>query len=176
MYKQIKYFFLGLVLALGLVSSPFTALAQGSNYGLDETASKAGYDKNETVQSTVDKVISTILALLAIIFFILVTYAGFRWMTARGNEEVAAEAKNILEAAIIGLIVILSAYALTSFIFKRLDTARETALNDPKVPNPPPTKTCAEAAGTCAVSCTNASDKLVGTCPATTPECCGLPL
>jgi hypothetical protein len=38
------------------------------------------------------------------------------WMTSGGNEERVKKAKQILIAAIIGLVIILSAYAITNFI------------------------------------------------------------
>ena len=48
------------------------------------------------------------------------TYAGVRWMTSRGNEELAAKAKHTLEAAVIGIIITVSAYAISNFVLSRL--------------------------------------------------------
>jgi hypothetical protein len=56
------------------------------------------------------------------IFFILVVYAGLMWMTAVGNEENIKKAQSILKTAIIGLIIVLSAYAITKFIGSSLPT------------------------------------------------------
>lgn len=104
---------------VSLVSIPGVVLAD--TYGLERTAGAAHYDVGkEDIFSSVQKVVSAFLGLLAIIFFILVTYAGVRWMIARGNEEYVEEAKNTLESAIIGLIVVMSAYAITTFIFTKL--------------------------------------------------------
>jgi TRAP-type C4-dicarboxylate transport system permease small subunit len=58
--------------------------------------------------------------MVALIFFGLTLYGGFIWLTARGKEDKIAEAKNILEAAAIGLAVIASSYALATFILSRL--------------------------------------------------------
>jgi hypothetical protein len=46
-------------------------------------------------------------------------YAGFLWMTSGGDEEKITRAKKILINGIIGLIIILSSWALTTFILKR---------------------------------------------------------
>jgi len=68
----------------------------------------------------IGKVVSATLAAVAIIFFVMAFYAGLRWMTARGNEEMATKAKETLEAAVLGLIIIVISYALTRFIFGQL--------------------------------------------------------
>lgn len=57
-----------------------------------------------------------IFALLGLFFFILVFYGGFKWMSARGNEEETLKATKTISAAFIGLAIILSAYAITSFL------------------------------------------------------------
>ena len=48
------------------------------------------------------------------------TYAGVRWMTSRGNEELAARAKHTFEAAVIGIIITVSAYGISNFVLSRL--------------------------------------------------------
>ncbi len=68
----------------------------------------------------VAKVIQGALGLVAIIFFIMIIIAGFRWMTAGGNEETITNAKKNISNAIVGLVVILFSYAVTYFIFKIL--------------------------------------------------------
>lgn len=61
-------------------------------------------------------IINIVLGFLGIIALILILYAGFKWMTAAGNEDRVTEAKKLLVAAVIGLIIILSAFALSSFV------------------------------------------------------------
>ncbi len=69
---------------------------------------------------TVAKIIRIVLGFLGTIAVILVIYAGFMWMTSNGNEDKVTKAKNILKAAVIGLVIILSAFAITSFIINQL--------------------------------------------------------
>jgi len=61
-------------------------------------------------------IIRVLLSLLGVIFLVLMVYAGFLWMTARGEEEPVTKAKDIIRQAIIGLIIVFLAYALTGFI------------------------------------------------------------
>ena len=63
----------------------------------------------------VANIIRTVLGLLGIIFFALTVYAGFLWMTAGGEDEKVNKAKSLLMQAVIGLAIILSAYAITLF-------------------------------------------------------------
>jgi len=69
------------------------------------------------LSSIVQTVISALLGLLGIIFLVLIIYAGFNWMTAQGDEEKVTTAKDTLTRAIIGLVIITMAYAITFFVF-----------------------------------------------------------
>lgn len=60
------------------------------------------------------------LGLIGIILVVLLLYAGFLWLTAGGNEEQITTAKAIIKNAVIGLAIILSAYAIVAFILKML--------------------------------------------------------
>ena len=61
-------------------------------------------------------IVGTLLAFLGTIFFMLILYGGFTWMTAAGDPSKAKRAQAIIITAVIGLIVLLSAYAITTFI------------------------------------------------------------
>ena len=81
-----------------------------------------------TLQEIIAKIIRQVLAFLATIFIILMLYAGFTWMTAAGDEGKIDKAKSIISAAIIGLAIVLVAYAITVFVANSLLTA--TGAND----------------------------------------------
>ena len=82
--------------------------------------SGAGFNATATVGSVVAAVIKGFIALLGIIFVILIILAGNKWMNAGGDEEQVREAKDSIRHAIIGLIIIIAAYAITEFVFTRL--------------------------------------------------------
>ena len=60
------------------------------------------------------------LTFLAIMAVIMIIYAGFLWMTSNGQEDRITKAKSVLRNAIIGLIIILSAFAIVSFILNEI--------------------------------------------------------
>ena len=68
------------------------------------------------IPSLIGKVVGAGLAFIGVIFFILIIYGGFSWMMARGNEQEVVKAKELIYAAVIGLIIVLSAYAITSYL------------------------------------------------------------
>ena len=61
-----------------------------------------------------------VLGFLGIIAVAIVLFAGFKWMTAGGNEDSISEAKKMLIAAVIGLVIILSAYAIADFVIRQI--------------------------------------------------------
>lgn len=83
----------------------------------------AGYDQSATVGSVVAIVIKSLLGLLGVIFVVLLIVAGFNWMTANGDEAKIEKAKDTIRTAVIGLIIVVSAYAVTYFIFANLPGA-----------------------------------------------------
>ncbi len=66
-------------------------------------------------QNPVDSVgfaIDAVLGFLGIIALGLFLYAGFKWMTAGGNEDAVTEAKTIIKVTVIGLLIILSGWSI----------------------------------------------------------------
>jgi cytochrome bd-type quinol oxidase subunit 2 len=80
----------------------------------------SGYDPYISVAEIISLVIKSFLGLLGIIFVILIILGGYNWMTAAGEEEKVNKAKDTLKRAIIGLIIVVSAYAITYFVFTNL--------------------------------------------------------
>lgn len=68
------------------------------------------------LQQTVINIIQWILGLLGLIAVVFILYGGFIWMTAGGNEDKVSQAKKIISAAVIGLIVVLLAWAIVTFV------------------------------------------------------------
>lgn len=66
------------------------------------------------------KIIRVALGLIGVVLLGLVLYGGFLWMTAGGNSDNIEKAKQIISASVIGLAIVLSAYALASFVMVKL--------------------------------------------------------
>jgi len=92
---------------------------------LDTTVEQTGIEKRD-VNQTVGVVIKMVLGIVGSAFFILMVYAGFVWLTARGNEERVEKARKTIIAAVIGLVITVGAYAATSLIVGRLSAPATT--------------------------------------------------
>ncbi len=60
------------------------------------------------------------LGFISIFFFVTAIIAGYKWMTAAGNETAVEEAKDGIKNAAIGIVVIMAAYALTNFVMTQV--------------------------------------------------------
>lgn len=77
-------------------------------------------------RTTAVKIINVALGFLGIVAVVIVLYGGFMWMTAGGNEERITKAKQILTAGIIGLVIIVMAWAIARYVVNTLMTATNT--------------------------------------------------
>ena len=93
-------------------------------FGLEEFDKGVGGTLgNQDLRFTIGKIINVALSLLGVVAVVIVLLGGFKWMTAGGNEEKTTEARNLIFAGVIGLAIILSAWAIALFVLKSLATA-----------------------------------------------------
>lgn len=106
-----------------LYSLPAMALAQlPSNGGLDELNNTVNLGNRPLIE-TVGQIINVLLGFLGVIAVVLILIGGFKWMTAAGNEEKVGEAKKLLGAGVVGLVIILAAFAIAAFVITQLSNA-----------------------------------------------------
>jgi len=99
-------------------------LNRAFNIPLFNAAKNAGYNINQTgPESMISKVITTALTFVGVIFLVLAIYGGYIWMIARGNEQEIEKAKNTLIAAIIGMVIVVAAYAISYYVINALGGA-----------------------------------------------------
>lgn len=115
-----KLLFLLPVLALSFFTlTPALAGPFSEGLGKLKTAN-ANTGLSDNLETTVGDVIKAVLATVGTIFLVLTIYAGILWMTASGNEEQVTKATGIIKAAIIGLFITMSAYAITYFVASKV--------------------------------------------------------
>jgi len=124
--KNLIFTLLFLSLTLGL--SPQLAYAQQTQPLLaDESQAEldkqnqafietSGLGTRYSIGSMVSAILKMVLSFLGLLFFLLILYAGFLWMTSVGNDEKIEKAKAIMKGAVIGLLIILMAYVITYFV------------------------------------------------------------
>jgi len=106
--------------SIGLMLLPFAVKAAtiDSTLGLN-IASSSGLGSQD-IRTTIATIINVALSLLGVVVLVIIIYGGFLWMTAGGNDEKVGEAKKWIFGGIIGLVIILSAYAIASFVITKL--------------------------------------------------------
>jgi len=116
-----KKIFIVLSLAF-LLCLPVVVSADTFGSGLLNRSVK-GVGLESNLETGVARVISTVTVVVGTIFLLLTVAAGVIWMTASGEEKKVETAKNILKAAVIGLVIVVCAYTITFFVTNRLKGA-----------------------------------------------------
>ncbi len=88
----------------------------------------------QDVRTTVANVIRVAMGLLGIVAVVIILMGGFIWMTAGGNDEKVSEGKKYIFSGIIGLAIILSAYAIATFVVNSLVEATTGTATAPPAP------------------------------------------
>ncbi len=117
MRKTAKISFIVFFLTAGLLLAGSFAYAQvdvGSNF-----VSGTGL-ANVDPRVIIGRVIQIFLGFLGIIALGLIMYGGFLWMTSSGDESRVEKAKDVLRNSIIGLVIILSAFGITTFLLNKI--------------------------------------------------------
>lgn len=68
-------------------------------------------------------IIKYLITFIGIIAVIIILYGGFIWMTAGGNDDRVTKAKNIIIAGVIGLIIVIAAFAIVNFVINMSEDA-----------------------------------------------------
>lgn len=95
-----------------------------AQYGLQETGTAAGLVQKGSEPKSIASIIATIiyvlLGLVGVGFFVLLTYAGILYLTAGGDSKQVDTAKGLMKNAVIGLVIVLAAYAISTFVINNL--------------------------------------------------------
>lgn len=116
----------GAMMLLGFAGFTHAQAPLDIDTSLGEVGGAAGIDTTQTLQTTIGLIINVLLGFLGVIFLVLTIYAGFLWMTAGGNADQVEKAKKMLIQAIIGLVILLSAYAISNFVIGAISGATGT--------------------------------------------------
>lgn len=99
-------------------------------FGDTYDTSKTGADLEQSLPAAVGRVINTVLGLIGVIMLVIVVWAGFLWLTARGNTGQVETAQQYIRNAIIGMAIVFGAFIITSFVVTQLERAAELNVQD----------------------------------------------
>jgi len=117
-------FILILCLSLFLIAShtSYAALNFKDTTSLTEKgAESSGVARAGDPTALAASIISALLSLVGVVFFILFLYGSIMWMTAAGNDEKVGSAKKIIVSSVIGLAIVSLAYVISFFVIQALE-------------------------------------------------------
>lgn len=123
MKKLLLFLFIGALL-FGISTQVFAATPDGggSNSACTADGCKLSNPLGEgtTVQTLIGKVIKATLGVVGSLALLMFIYGGFTWMTAAGASDKVTKGRDTLVWAVLGLVVVFSAYAMVKFVFTSL--------------------------------------------------------
>lgn len=114
--KTVKSLVLSMVMALAVFmplagASALQLFPDGSGESMRSTIGLSDRSLPEIIAS----IINVVLSVLGIVLVVIIIYSGIQWMTGDGESGTKA-AKTRLTNAVIGLVIVVAAWAITSFV------------------------------------------------------------
>ena len=127
--KLISFWILTFLILVPFGVLAHSALAQtsngllGSQVGIEEVGQKFGAtgginDVNDPRVIAME-IINVVLGFLSLLLVALLVFSGYQWMAAGGNEEQVTKAQKRITNAVIGLVIVLAAWSIGTFLLKR---------------------------------------------------------
>ena len=99
---------------------PTPATPSGGMIDNLNTATAGVYSQNVGLMGVIGQIVKVLLGLLGTVFVILILIGGFKWMTAMGDSKKVEDAKNLISNSVVGIVIILAAYAIAAFVLKEV--------------------------------------------------------
>lgn len=117
----LKYFKISifLLVVISLFFAAQFALASGVYTNL-RTAAGTDLVKNSDIVTMIGGIVGVIIGLLGVVLALIIIYGGFIWMTAGGDPKKVEKGKDMIKNAVIGLVIVFAAYAITGFVLRNL--------------------------------------------------------
>lgn len=110
---------LGPAAALAQVPTPGQNPFQYSQNANNTIQNQSGLRGSSNLQTIIGNIINIVLSFMGILLLVYLVYAGFLWMTATDSKG-PDKAKEMIKNAIIGLIIIVSSFAISNFVLQAL--------------------------------------------------------
>lgn len=97
----------------------------GDSDSAEEFANTAGLGDTDLVTMFAN-IINVGLSFLGLIAVVIIIMGGFKWVTASGDEEKVKKARKYIYQGLIGLVIVLAAYAIAQFALSQALNAMTT--------------------------------------------------
>lgn len=86
-----------------------------------------GQEPGQELPEIIGSLINIALGFVGVILLVYLVYGGFLWMTSGGSDEGVKKAQTMIKNAIIGLVIVVAAYAISNFVLTELIRATGAA-------------------------------------------------
>lgn len=113
---------LGILLSFALPTSAqlIGGIADNQDFKSEFTQTFDGTAEGENLEDTlpaqIGRIVQLFVSFAGVLMLVMVVYAGLLWMTAGGNTDKVESAKKLMKNAIIGLVIVLLAFVIVTFI------------------------------------------------------------
>ena len=98
---------------LGVLLWPWAAHAQTS-FSIESVGTQIGLGTADLKQAIIN-ILTLVLGFVPIVCLIMIMLGGFLWLTSAGNEERIDRAKKTISGAVVGLVLVMLAWAVVIF-------------------------------------------------------------
>lgn len=95
-----------------------------------QTPQALGQSGFRSIPTAITTIFNTVVAAAGAIFVVLLLVGGVQYLSAAGNEEATAKAKKLLVDAVIGLIIVLAAWAIGQFVLTKFGISQSINFNN----------------------------------------------
>jgi len=113
----------GTLLALGILGAHATLLPIVAHAQIIEES--AGNGSTIPLPTSIGDLVQIALALLGVVAIVFIILGSITYATAGGNDDQQVEGRRVISSGVIGLAVILSAFAITQFVIQSLAQASQ---------------------------------------------------
>lgn len=115
--KKITVLFIFFFAVIFLLSA--TTSVRADVFGINDFATSGVNLGTKDLKDTIAGIINILLGFLGILTTLIILYGGFIWMTSQGNADKISQAKRIIINGVIGLLIVLSSYAIARYVLKQ---------------------------------------------------------
>lgn len=139
MRRQHAWVLIGLLLVTVIAVAGFGVALKASaqtTFSVESIGGQIGLG-NADLKQVILNIIRWALGILTLTAVVFIMYGGYLWLTAAGNEQKVEKAKQVILQAVIGLVIVLLAWAIVYFVARSIAGSTSTGGNDINPPPPP---------------------------------------
>jgi len=96
----------------------------GANTALTNVGTGLGTSSQTTdLPTLIGNIISVGLGFMGVLLVVMIVYAGFIYATSQGDDAKIKSAKKMISSSIVGLVLVVAAYAIASYVISAISTA-----------------------------------------------------